>query len=234
MLASALIVFREVLEAALILSIVAAATKMVPRRNRWLGLGVCGGILAALVVAAFASQIAEAMEGVGQEIFNAGVLLVAVAMLGWHNIWMQQHGRELAARLRDPLETAVRKLAFEPALAWGIPGRGLLRPGWWADVNVIDLGHLDVLLPEIRHDLPASSEPALVVATVVSFVVGYASIAFLLRYLRTHTTSLFVVYRIVVGLLANLETHVLTEHQLARRNLDAREPVLYERHSTAE
>lgn len=99
MFASALIVFREVLEAALVLSIVAAATRMVPGRNRWLALGVAGGVLGALLVAAFANQIGEAMEGVGQEIFNASVLLLAVAMLGWHNIWMQQHGRELAARM---------------------------------------------------------------------------------------------------------------------------------------
>jgi len=99
MFASALIVFREVLEAALVLSIVAAATRMVAGRNRWLALGVAGGVLGALIVAAFANQIAEAMEGVGQELFNAGVLLLAVAMLGWHNIWMQQHGRELAARM---------------------------------------------------------------------------------------------------------------------------------------
>lgn len=99
MFASALIVFREVLEAALVLSIVAAATKMVAGRNGWLAVGVGGGIIGALIVAAFATQIAEAMEGVGQEIFNASVLLVAVAMLGWHNVWMQQHGRELAARM---------------------------------------------------------------------------------------------------------------------------------------
>ena len=52
---------------------------------------------------------------------------------------------------------------------------------------------------EIRHELSPASAPSLAIATAVSFVVGYASIAFLLRYLRTHTTSIFVVYRIVVG-----------------------------------
>jgi undecaprenyl-diphosphatase len=41
----------------------------------------------------------------------------------------------------------------------------------------------------------------LIVATVVSGVVGYASIAFLLRYLRTHTMYLFIIYRIALGLL---------------------------------
>lgn len=39
----------------------------------------------------------------------------------------------------------------------------------------------------------------LVVATIVSGVVGYASIAFLLNYLKNHTTYIFIIYRIVVG-----------------------------------
>ncbi len=99
MFAAALVVFREVLEAALVLSIVAAATRMVAGRNRWLAIGVAGGVAGALAVAFFAEQIAEAMEGMGQEFFNATVLLLAVAMLGWHNIWMQRHGRELAAQM---------------------------------------------------------------------------------------------------------------------------------------
>jgi undecaprenyl-diphosphatase len=38
-----------------------------------------------------------------------------------------------------------------------------------------------------------------IVATTVSFVVGYASIAFLLGYLRRHTTWLFIIYRLVLG-----------------------------------
>ncbi len=40
---------------------------------------------------------------------------------------------------------------------------------------------------------------ALVVATFVAFVSGYAAIAFLLRFLVTHTTKIFVVYRVVLG-----------------------------------
>ncbi len=42
---------------------------------------------------------------------------------------------------------------------------------------------------------------ALVVSTVAALISGYASIAFLLYYLKTHTTYVFVVYRIVLGLL---------------------------------
>ncbi|HAP34974.1 MAG TPA: undecaprenyl-diphosphatase UppP [Bacteroidetes bacterium] len=39
----------------------------------------------------------------------------------------------------------------------------------------------------------------LAVATIVSGIVGYASIAFLLNYLKTHSTYIFIVYRIIVG-----------------------------------
>lgn len=36
-------------------------------------------------------------------------------------------------------------------------------------------------------------------ATLLAFAVGYASIAFLLRFLTTHTVMVFVIYRIVLG-----------------------------------
>lgn len=54
-------------------------------------------------------------------------------------------------------------------------------------------------LREAVHKLPAGSSGALIVATVVSGVVGYASIWFLLRFLRTHSTGVFIVYRVIVG-----------------------------------
>lgn len=56
-------------------------------------------------------------------------------------------------------------------------------------------------LKEAMEKLPAGSYGSLAVATVVSGVVGYASIWFLLRYLRTHSTGVFIVYRVIVGAL---------------------------------
>ncbi len=56
-------------------------------------------------------------------------------------------------------------------------------------------------LKEAIHKLPPGSYGSLAVATVVSGVVGYASIWFLLRYLRTHSTGIFIVYRVIVGVL---------------------------------
>lgn len=54
-------------------------------------------------------------------------------------------------------------------------------------------------LKEAVHKLPPGSYPPLIVATIVSGLVGYASIWFLLRFLRTHSTGVFIVYRLVIG-----------------------------------
>ncbi|MDR3438292.1 FTR1 family protein [Telmatospirillum sp.] len=106
MLAALLIVFREVIEAGLIVGIVLAATKGVPQRGWWVGGGIAGGLAAACLVAAFAGTIADAFAGSGQELFNASILLIAVAMLTWHNVWMASHGRAIAGQMRA-LGTAV-------------------------------------------------------------------------------------------------------------------------------
>jgi undecaprenyl-diphosphatase len=54
-------------------------------------------------------------------------------------------------------------------------------------------------LKEAITRLPSGSYGSLLVATIVSGIVGYASIWFLLRFLRTHSTGVFIGYRIIVG-----------------------------------
>jgi high-affinity iron transporter len=100
MIGALIIVFREVIEAGLIIGIVLAATRGVPGRSLWVTLGLLGGLVGAGIVAACAGLISEAFEGAGQELLNASVLIVAVLMLTWHNVWMASHGRELASELR--------------------------------------------------------------------------------------------------------------------------------------
>lgn len=56
-------------------------------------------------------------------------------------------------------------------------------------------------MKEASEKLPEGSALPLVVATLVSCVVGYASIWFLLRFLRTHSTGVFIGYRLIVGAL---------------------------------
>ena len=101
MLAALVIVFREVLEAGLIVGVVLAASRGVPGRGRAVALGILAGIAGSAVVALFAAQISSAFEGRGQELFTAAVLMLAVVMLAWHVVWMAEHARELTARLRQ-------------------------------------------------------------------------------------------------------------------------------------
>lgn len=99
MLGALVIVFREVIEAGLIIGIVLAVTRGIPGRGVWVAAGVLVGTLGAGLIALFAQTIAEAFAGSGQELFNASVLGIAVAMLMWHNFWMAGHGQEMAASM---------------------------------------------------------------------------------------------------------------------------------------
>ena len=101
MLSTAIIVFRETLEAALVVSIIMAASYGVAGRGVWVGSGVFLGFVGACVVATFAGAITAAAEGIGQELLNASILILAVLMLGWHSIWMSQHGQEIAREMGD-------------------------------------------------------------------------------------------------------------------------------------
>jgi len=100
MLSSAVIVFREVLEAALVITIVMAATQGAAKRAYWIFGGIGLGVLGAMLVATLAGSISQSFEGAGQELFNAGILFTAVLMLAWHNIWMSSHAKELVNHLK--------------------------------------------------------------------------------------------------------------------------------------
>jgi high-affinity iron transporter len=101
MFAAALIVFREVLEAALVVSIIMAAAQGVYRRGMWVSLGIAGGVVGAGAVAALTGVLSTLFAGAGQEIVNALILSVAVMLIGWHVVWMNSHGREMTLQLRS-------------------------------------------------------------------------------------------------------------------------------------
>lgn len=128
MLGALVIVFREVLEAGLIVGIVMAATRGVDGRGRWISIGIAAGVAGAAIVAAFAGAISQAFEGSGQELFNAGILAIAVVMLMWHNAWMARHGREIAAEMRN-VGTAVSEGAKPLTALAVVIGVAVLREG---------------------------------------------------------------------------------------------------------
>ena len=97
MFATAIIVFRETLEAALFVGIMAAATRGLAGRNRWLTAGVLAGGAGALALATGATYISALADGVGQDLVNSGILTVALAMLAWHCVWISNQGAQAAA-----------------------------------------------------------------------------------------------------------------------------------------
>ena len=100
MIATLIIVFREMIEAGLIIGIVLAATRGVQRRTLWISYGIICGIAGACLVALFANSINALLSGMGQELFNIFILTIAVLMLTWHNVWMARHGREISVEMK--------------------------------------------------------------------------------------------------------------------------------------
>ena len=128
MLASLIVVFRESLEAGLIVGIVLAATRGVARRGSWIAAGIAAGMAGAALLAAFAGALSDAFDGAGQEIFTAAVLAIAVIMLGWHVTWMSAHARELSAQMRAVGQDV--KLGHRPLAALSVVvGVAVLREG---------------------------------------------------------------------------------------------------------
>jgi len=101
MFVSLIIVFREAMEAGLIVGIVLAATEGVARRGRWIAGGIAAGAAGASLVAAFAASLSNAFGGAGQEVFTAAILCFAVVMLSWHILWMSRHASAMAAEVRE-------------------------------------------------------------------------------------------------------------------------------------
>lgn len=128
MFATALIVFRETLEAALFVGIVAAATRGLAGRARWLASGVGAGVLGAVALAAGADKVSVLADGIGQDLVNAGILSLALAMLAWHCIWVSTHGKEMSMDARR-LGTSVREGSSAPRALTVAVALAVLREG---------------------------------------------------------------------------------------------------------
>ena len=128
MIGALIIVLREVIEAGLIIGIVLAVTRKMPGRGAYITGGVLAGLLGAALVAVFAGALSNAFQGIGQEVFNAAILGVAVIMLGWHNVWMARHGRQMSEDLHQLGRDVARGSRSLTALAI-VVGVAVLREG---------------------------------------------------------------------------------------------------------
>jgi len=128
MIGALIIVFREVIEAGLIVGIVLVATRSVAGSRWFVSAGVLAGVLGSCLMAVFTGTLANAFDGFGQEIFNAAILAVAVVMLTWHNVWMAKHGRELVGELKQAGREVLEGRKTLLALAI-VVGAAVLREG---------------------------------------------------------------------------------------------------------
>lgn len=108
LLSAMLIVFREVLEAGLVISVVAAACAGMRIRLLVLA-GIIAGILFACLLALFTNSIENMLSGMGQEVFNASLLLVAAVMLIWQITWMSTRGKQIAEDNRREIQNVLDK-----------------------------------------------------------------------------------------------------------------------------
>ncbi len=108
MLQISIFVFREILEISLIIGILAAATKDMNGRGKWILGGLFLGILSSLVLALFTDKISESLNGMGQEFFNGTILILAALMIGWTVLWMQKHAKSISKELKN-LSNSIRE-----------------------------------------------------------------------------------------------------------------------------
>lgn len=128
MISTAVIIFRETLEIGLILGVVLAATRTLHRRAAWISLGVFGGALGASLVALFADVLAASVSGVGQELFNAGVMFIAAIFIGWTAIWVRTSARASVQQFNQTGQAVCEGKAHGYVLST-IIGLSILREG---------------------------------------------------------------------------------------------------------
>lgn len=95
-------------------------------------------------------QHPNTLLGLGDGGAHVGVLCDASALSYGLTHWTRDR-----AEGRFPLEWMVRRLTRDNARAIGLHDRGVLAPGYRADINVIDYDRLRLRVPEVVYDLPS-------------------------------------------------------------------------------
>ncbi len=195
MLSSAIIVFREVFEIVLIVGIVLAATRGMPFRGKAIFAGFAAGLFGAALVAIFIERISSFAEGMGQEYFNAGVLLTAAAFIGWTVIWMKQHAREM----KSNFEKLGQSILEGDAPSWGVSvviALAMLREG--SEIVLFTYGML--ASGQEPLSLAAGALAGLVGGTAIGGMLYFGMIHISLRYFFQITSALLIL--LVAGMVS--------------------------------
>ena len=174
-----------------------------------LGWMIIIGTIPIATVGLLAKKIIEGETTKNLFIIGTSMIIWAVLLFLSEQIGIRRRGME-QIELRDALIVGIAQaFALIPgssrsgttitgALFAGLSREAAARFSFLLSIPAIGASGL-LELREALHLLSGTSMGNLIVATVVSAIVGYASIAFLITYLRRHTTYLFVVYRLIAG-----------------------------------
>jgi len=198
MLAALLVVFREVLEAGIVIGVVMAASEGIRGRGLWISAGVLGGVLGSAVLAVFAEGISNLFDGSGQELLNATILAVAVVMLVWTVVWMASHGREMVVQMRT-LGKDVKNGA-KPLTALAIVvGMAVLREG--VEVVLFVYGIMSSGMEQVP-DVALGGVLGVLAGAAVAFVLYRGLVAVPLKHLFKVTA--FIITLLAAGLAAQV------------------------------
>ena len=192
MFTAALIVFRESLEAALFIGIVAAATRGLAGRSRWLTAGVGAGALGAILLALLAEQLSGWLDGLGQDVVNIGVLSLALVMLLWHCVWVSTHTKEMVSDAKH-LGQSVQQGQRTPWALLVVVALAVLREG--AETVLFVGGSLTGSSSSHPSGVLLSGSLGLIFGALVGIVI-YAGLA------RIPTRHVFSVTNVLIALLA--------------------------------
>ncbi len=182
-------------------------------------------ILGTIPICVFGLAFTDQIENGARDLYLIGTTLIVLGLVLLIAEKVSRRERDLTTlTLRDAIV-----VGFAQALAL-IPGvsrsGATITAGLFLGFDRVAAARFSFLLSipavvlsglfELRGVVGGSAEGAVgagptAVATLLAFVTGYASIAFLLRFLTTHTTAVFVAYRVVLGVvvLALAGTHAI-------------------------
>ena len=91
----AIVVFRECVEIALLLGIIMAITKKIENSRLYIIAGSMLGLIGASLFAFFTQYITVSFAGMGDEIFDAIIIFITVALITWTIVWMKDYESKL-------------------------------------------------------------------------------------------------------------------------------------------
>jgi len=106
-----LITFREALEAALIVGILAAYLRKIGRQDlyKYLLVGVIGAIITSIIVGGATVYVYGGLSGVSEKIFEGSASILATIVLTYMIFWMAGNARRIRGELEEKINTTVSK-----------------------------------------------------------------------------------------------------------------------------